>query len=524
MSAQKLVYRPWYIVFIAIIFLSSVTPVFAATEPSTVGKDLGPTNFGYKENAQTTLEGGILHTILCWLPGFSLYGPCVGYKYEDGKAKPLVYDKLPNGGALGMLGTTTMALYTPPTSATLYLANLGESIGIAPKPAYAQVAGSGAGIIQPVLALWQAVRNIAYLAFILVFLTVGFMIMFRSKINPQTVISVQAALPSLVIGLILITFSYFIAALVVDLAFVGVSLSGQVFKTSELINSLGDPVALSQNSNIFQMFLHAGVNNIGPIFNSTREQFISTGNSLPVLPQGSISFPAIIGGLVAGLMFAPAWAIAGPAALVGIGVGAAGQFLIPGIVLVVVLIALFVQLFKLVFNLITTYIQLLVFTMAGPLFILYGSIPGRGGAISFWFRGLLANSLIFPTIFAVFLFAGSLIGNDTQITSNLPLLGGLNGNFVKLLLAFGLILGTPAIPGIIRGLFKVELAPQLMKEAFSGAQSGVGAIGAGYQRATVVPKALRQAREKAELTSNETRFAGGSAGFWERLASRFPGT
>src|SRR3989344_4417049 len=125
-----------------------------------------------------------------------------------------------------MLGTTTMALYTPPTSATLYLANLGESIGLSPKSALAQnVAGSGAGIIQPVIQLWQVIRNLAYLAFILVFLSVGFMIMFRSKINPQTVISVQAALPGLVIGLILITFSYFIAALIIDLAFVGVQLS-----------------------------------------------------------------------------------------------------------------------------------------------------------------------------------------------------------------------------------------------------------------------------------------------------------
>ncbi|OGE26814.1 hypothetical protein A3C32_00825 [Candidatus Daviesbacteria bacterium RIFCSPHIGHO2_02_FULL_41_14] len=526
MPAQRLVFCVLYLVFAVVVLFASVTPVYAQ-QPTPTGSPLTSTNFDYFKHGQTTIEGSMGHTILCSLAGFSLYGQCVGYEYkkEDNKPpaiKPLVYDQLPNGGALGMLGTTTMALYTPPTSATLYLANLGESIGLSPKSALAQnVAGSGAGIIQPVIQLWQVIRNLAYLAFILVFLSVGFMIMFRSKINPQTVISVQAALPGLVIGLILITFSYFIAALIIDLAFVGVQLSAQIFKTSGLANNMGDLDQLSQNSNIFQLFLNAGVNNIGTIFNATNTQF--TGTLESIHPGATTGLPAIIGALVGGLMFMPAW----PFIVGGFAAGASLQFLIPIIVIAVVLIALFVQLFKLVFALITTYIQLLVFTMAGPLFILYGSIPGRGGAISFWFRGLMANSLIFPTVFMVFLFAGAMLGNDTKVTASLPLLGGLNGNFIKVLIAFGLILGTPAIPDIIRGLFKVQLAPQIMKEALGGASAGIDALKTGYGKATAPAAHAQEAYEKAKLEHkvhdvSPSAAAGGKLTGTEALIMKIP--
>ena len=42
------------------------------------------------------------------------------------------------------------------------------------------------------------------------------MIMFRSKLNPQTSVSIQLALPKIVVSLILVTFSYaFIAWLLI---------------------------------------------------------------------------------------------------------------------------------------------------------------------------------------------------------------------------------------------------------------------------------------------------------------------
>ncbi len=65
---------------------------------------------------------------------------------------------------------------------------------------------------------------------------VGLMVMFRQRINPQTVITAQAALPGLVIGLILITFSYFLAGLISDTAFISTNLIGYYFSAAQNIS------------------------------------------------------------------------------------------------------------------------------------------------------------------------------------------------------------------------------------------------------------------------------------------------
>ncbi|KKU29127.1 MAG: hypothetical protein UX80_C0006G0072 [Candidatus Amesbacteria bacterium GW2011_GWA2_47_11b] len=89
-------------------------------------------------------------------------------------------------------------------------------------PAYAQGIGfsklnSGAGNIR---TLWTATRNMAYLISIILLISAGFMVMFRSKINPQTVVTVQMILPKLALSLLLITFSFAIVGLVLDLVYV----------------------------------------------------------------------------------------------------------------------------------------------------------------------------------------------------------------------------------------------------------------------------------------------------------------
>ena len=67
---------------------------------------------------------------------------------------------------------------------------------------------------------WKGFRDISYTLIVLVTIIFAFMIMFRVKLNPQTVISVQSALPKIVIALILITFSYAIAGFAIDLLYV----------------------------------------------------------------------------------------------------------------------------------------------------------------------------------------------------------------------------------------------------------------------------------------------------------------
>jgi len=122
------------------------------------------------------------------------------------------------GGAIGGITNLIAAMYAnPPASSVEYFADLGRNLGIV-KPAYAQ--GVGFEGLRPILPLWKAFRNIAYLFFTIIFVVIGFAIMFRVKLDPQTVISIQNAIPRIVVALILVTFSYAIAGLLIDLIYV----------------------------------------------------------------------------------------------------------------------------------------------------------------------------------------------------------------------------------------------------------------------------------------------------------------
>jgi hypothetical protein len=80
--------------------------------------------------------------------------------------------------------------------------------------------GFGYTALGSIQQYWVGFRNMAFAIIVLVTIIFAFMIMFRVKLNPQTVVSVQSALPKIVIALILATFSYAIAGFLVDLTYV----------------------------------------------------------------------------------------------------------------------------------------------------------------------------------------------------------------------------------------------------------------------------------------------------------------
>jgi len=125
-------------------------------------------------------------------------------------------------GALGKSVELATVMYdNPPASGVTYVAYLMDNIGIV-EPAYAQQtpAGFGFNAFTGILPLWRAFRNIAYIIFVLVFAAIGFSIMFRQRISPQAVMTIQAALPKVIIALIMVTFSYAIAGFMIDISYV----------------------------------------------------------------------------------------------------------------------------------------------------------------------------------------------------------------------------------------------------------------------------------------------------------------
>lgn len=115
-------------------------------------------------------------------------------------------------------------------SAISYVSGLGDRLKLIPE-AQAQdpTAGYGYNALSPVKLIWEQSRNAAYALFALISVAFAFMIMFRVKISPQAVISVQSALPKLILTVILVTFSYAIAGLVVDLMYLVIGVLSLIF-------------------------------------------------------------------------------------------------------------------------------------------------------------------------------------------------------------------------------------------------------------------------------------------------------
>lgn len=137
-----------------------------------------------------------------------------------------VYEDCPGitaGGAIGTAVVASTSLYmNQPASGIEYMADVGQKLQLV-KPAYAQT-GLGFNRLSPLLPLWRAFRNVSYLLFSVAIVIIGFAILFRLHISPQTVITIQSALPRIIIALVLVTFSYAIVGFMIDLIYIIFSL------------------------------------------------------------------------------------------------------------------------------------------------------------------------------------------------------------------------------------------------------------------------------------------------------------
>lgn len=480
------------------------------------------------------------HSFSCLAIGQSIIGqPCLTYV----SGVPVLSQANLSGGALGAATSFISMLYlNPPVRTVNYLASVGEGLGLV-KPAHAQVVGSGAAVLDPILKLWQVSRNIAYLAMIIIFIIIGLMVMFRQRLNPQTVITAQAALPGLVIGLILITFSYFLAGLISDTAFIGTNLLGYYFSAAQNISGnlpLTEEASSQSVLSIMSRFINAFDKGefksaveiiLDALKGGPAEGFVKGAATLMAYQYGSIVGPAV-GGLVAGgacllapeptavtkvlapLCFALGQAFGG----VITGGAAAGSVAVaPGPVIGIALWAIFVAIiiytmFKLLLRLINNFLSIIFLVITAPFHFLAASLPGRQGLATNWILNMLCNVLAFPAVMAVFYFIAYLLGQGISVglpfTVNapltltggqtFPLLGGLNLSFIKLLVAFGALVATPSIPDIIcRAIGRVGQTGQLIGQEISGGvRYGQGQIGQAQGRLTGIGHGFEQVTTK----------------------------
>lgn len=295
------------------------------------------------------------------------------------------------GGALGTTTNLIASLYSPPASGIEYLADLwhGKFLG---KPAYAQ--GIGFKGLQPILPLWRGFRNAVYLLSSIVFVIIGIMIILRVKISPQAVVTIQNAIPQLITTLILVTFSYAIAGLLIDLMqlfqSIAIALLFSMEGKSNLAGNLLSGTPLVDNFS----FSGLSTGGMGTIANLTRR-------AVPLAPfmvWGTI-IGAIIGFFLAGGPINP---ITGAVAA-GI-VGTLGAV----IVVLALAITMLVLMFKFYFGCLKCYVTAIFKIILSPLEIGIGAFPGSKSGFTNWFVSLLANLAVFP-ISMIFLIVANLI-------------------------------------------------------------------------------------------------------------------
>jgi len=132
-------------------------------------------------------------------------------------------DKNFNKSVVGFAYNLVMAPYlNPPASGVYWVHNTIQNAGFIPQSYAAE--GIGFASIKPLMSMWKIFRDVSYMLLVLFLVIIGFMIMFRVKINPQTVISVENTLPKIAVTMILITLSFAIAGFMIDLMYIFIAI------------------------------------------------------------------------------------------------------------------------------------------------------------------------------------------------------------------------------------------------------------------------------------------------------------
>lgn len=244
----------------------------------------------------------------------------------------------------------------------------------------------GSGIV----GLWNRVLNLAYVAFVLIMIVAGFMIMFRHKLGGQTMVTIGNVLPGVITALILATFSFAIAGFIID---IGGVLTGLV---SFILGGNGfEPTSIAGWGRIINSAM--GLGSLDFTFD---------------FGKGSLGLAAIGKGLA--LLFVNVGWMA-PVAGTVLGLGVVGLILFVVVLGIVAFGAL-----KVLIALYKAYFSLLLSVILGPLQITLGAIPGNSHMIKNWFLSIFRNVLVFPVILFIVNIPNAIQASDSEVLLSFP--------------------------------------------------------------------------------------------------------
>lgn len=269
-----------------------------------------------------------------------------------------------NGGLSSTLGSTLASAYTnPPIDSLASAVKKGLANNILYNPVSAEETSTGEALLTPVLTVWSAMRDLAYGLFAIIMVAIGIMIIARKEVSPRLVVTLTSALPKIVMGLVLITFSYPIVAFFVDLMQYATEamffLAWNALHPSILSGAISPGGLSTLLSGYFSNIIGSVLNNLS--LNSTVQAYAQ---SAATSEAALATFFAVV------VLFL-------------------GLIIVGGI---------------LVIKLIFAWAWILIYTIFSPLLILFGTLPGQEGTITDLGKKILSKGLFFPlTVFFLLL-------------------------------------------------------------------------------------------------------------------------
>ena len=447
----------------------------------------------YKEmfdpEVQKTPEGrfilGVRRGIMC-----ALAGDTCTHRPEDAK-------KFKDSSLFGSVTNWMAAPYSaPPASGMVWAQASLEKAGFISRT-YASE-GVGFSSIRGYMTLWTLFRNIAFLLLVLVMVIIGFLIMFRVKIDPQTVITLENALPRIALTMIYISFSFAIAGFLIDLMYIliGVSVDlilGYGAGMSKVV------VITSQNDLIGAKFHDLWPNGFGPLntyafgsafwdlipneFKTILDFFLIRNMAKFLAHINWEPLSTIIQG-INGLGVATI--VIGDIVKIPVRVGELAlsgllTYLVPGLILALLIVmTILLLMFRIFFILLGAYIRIILYIIFAPVILLLDAIPGRN-MFGWWLKNIVAELIVFPTVVVMMLVGQAIIvihtsqtgdvigsfgtsyfnylGNKSNETFMLPFLYGFNPDDFNFIVALGIVLLTPDFIKLVRSWLGVTETP-----------------------------------------------------------------
>lgn len=466
--------------------LVAAFPTFAQTGSSAPSATANPytqpqMNPDVPKNLHTWTQNVMIETmaaLTCQLAGIDPVNPnqkCLGVDQKTGNIGFVEN----GGGAIGLMGNAITMLYAPPASSGQYFQSLASNFGLV-KSAKAQEQGTGFQSLTPLLRIWTAFRNMVYLIFVIIFVVIGMAIMLRVKIDPRTVMSIQNQIPKIIIGLILVTFSFAISGFLIDIMYTSIYLAGNTIVSASPTTDQNIVSDITRSTNTF-----SAASKVGGISGIASAPADSVGGFMSDLldnTPGRIILGTLLGGAGAAVGFLNIFA--------GVALGVTGLIsgltfgpeiigpLAQGIAFVVIAIAIIWALIRLWFALISAYVFLLLDVVMAPFWIMAGLMPGSPVSFGLWLRDIVSNLAAFPVAIIMFILGRVMIDAfASEGPAFSPPMAGLAASPSALgaLIGLGFILLTPNVVNITKAALK---APKFdttpIKQAI-----GVGAAAPG---------------------------------------------